>query len=256
MGRELFDYAFKEYANRWKFKHPTPADFFRTMEDASAVDLDWFWRGWFFTTDHVDMSIENVRWFQIDSRNPETESALARERKESEPEYIGTTRDRTAIPETFADRDSALLDFYSTHDPFSYNKLDEVAYERYAASLTGEERARLTSGQQFYEITFKNIGGLVMPLIVAFEFADGSTEVQRIPAEIWRRNHEQVTKVFITEKEAVSIQLDPFLETADTDVNNNAWPRKVQPSRFKLFKQREFPRENEMQRDQRAREAE
>lgn len=256
MGRELFDYAFKEYANRWKFKHPTPADFFRTMEDASAVDLDWFWRGWFFTTDHVDMSIDNVRWFQIDSRNPETESALARERKESEPEYIGTTRDRTAIPETFADRDSALLDFYSTHDPFSYNKLDEVAYERYAASLTGEERARLTSGQQFYEITFKNIGGLVMPLIVEFEFADGSTEVQRIPAEIWRRNHEQVTKVFITEKEAVSIQLDPFLETADTDVNNNAWPRKVQPSRFKLFKQREFPRENEMQRDQRAREAE
>lgn len=256
MGRELFDYAFKEYANRWKFKHPTPADFFRTMEDASAVDLDWFWRGWFFTTDHVDLAIENVRWFQIDTRNPEVNSAFKREQKEREPQDISELRNQTAIPETFVERDSTLRDFYSDHDKLSFNKLDEMAFERYMKSLDDKERERLLSGQHFYEITFKNIGGLVMPLLVEFEYADGSKDLRHIPAEIWRKNHEMVTKVFVTEKEAVSVTLDPHLQTADTDLSNNAWPPKTQPSRFKLFKQREFSRENTMQREQRASEME
>lgn len=254
MGRELFDYALKEYATRWKFKHPTPADFFRTMEDASAVDLDWFWRGWFFTTDHVDIAIEQVRWFQIDTRHPAAESKLSRERKAAQRDYIGNIRNREMGEKTFAERDSVLRDFYSTYDPLNYDRLDESAYERYHSSLTEAEKARLESSQQFYEISFKNIGGLVMPLIVEFEFADGTTEVKRIPAEIWRMNHDEVTKVFITEQEAVAIVLDPFLETADSDVSNNYWRAgNDQPKRFKLFKQREHLQENEMQREQRGR---
>jgi hypothetical protein len=252
MGRELFDFAFKEYANRWRFKHPTPADFFRTMEDASGVDLDWFWRGWFFTTDHVDLSLENVRWFQIDTRNPEVESAFKRNQKANEHPNLSEIRNATDIPETFAERDSTLLDFYSGYDPLGFNKLDELSHERYVNSLDEKELALLNSGKQFYELTFKNIGGLVMPLILEFEYADGTKEVRRIPAEIWVKNAEEVTKVFITEKEAVSITLDPYLETADTDLSNNAWPPKAQPSRFKVFKQREFTRENTMQREQRA----
>jgi hypothetical protein len=256
MGRELFDFAFKEYANRWKFKHPTPADFFRTMEDASAVDLDWFWRGWFYTTDHVDIAIDGVRWFQIDSRNPEVERAFAKERKEAEHRDLIRERNLEAFPKTTVDLDSSLQDFYYHRDPFAFNKLDEIDYERYVSTLTDEERAKLTSGKQFYEVTFTNIGGLVMPLIVEFKFVDGTSEVHRIPAEIWMKNDEKVSKVFVTDKEAVSIELDPFLETADTDLNNNAWPPRIQPSRFKLYKDRnsQYRQENEMQTERRSRE--
>ncbi|TVR40628.1 MAG: M1 family peptidase [Cryomorphaceae bacterium] len=258
MGRELFDFAFKEYANRWMFKHPTPADFFRTMEDASGVDLDWFWRGWFFTTDHVDISIDDVRWFQINTRNPEDIRAWREEQKANEREHISEIRNREEMPKRLADKDSTLRDFYSDFDRHeAFAKHEEVAYERYIASLSDEELARLQSGQQFYEITFRNIGGLVMPLILEFEYADGTKEIRRIPAEIWRKNTEKVTKVFVTDKEAVSIMLDPHLETADADLGNNAWPRRAQPSRFKLYKQREFGRgTNEIQRYQKMQEKE
>lgn len=169
MGRELFDYAFKEYAKRWAFKHPTPADFFRTMEDASAVDLDWFWRGWFFGTDPVDIALNDVRYKQISN----------------------------------ADKNAP---------------------------------------QNFYELDFSNVGGLVMPIIVEWTFTDGSREVDRIPAYIWRKDENKVTKVFAKSKEVVSVRLDPNRETADIDESNNTWPRKNQPSRFELFKQQQAPR--------------
>jgi len=220
------------------------------------VDLDWFWRGWFFTTDHVDLAIEDIRWFQVDTRNPEENSAFKREQQENESRDISEIRNETAIPETFVDRDSTLRDFYSDFDDLSYNKLDELEYERYMESLTQDETEQLLAGHHFYEITFRNIGGLVMPLLVEFEYVDGTKEVEYIPAEIWRKNHEKITKVFITEKQAVSVTLDPHLQTADTDLSNNAWPRKVQPSRFELFKRRQFSRENTMQREQRAKEIE
>lgn len=253
MGRELFDFAFKEYANRWRFKHPTPADFFRTMEDASAVDLDWFWRGWFFTTDHVDMAIDEISWFQIDTRNPETEKQFKDDRHAENAPDLSEMRNKESGVKTFAERDSALSDFYSLREMHAYNRLDEEAYERYMNSLTESEREELLSGRQFYQITFKNRGGLVMPLIVQFNFADGTSEVQRVPAEIWRKNHEKVTKVFSTAKEAQSIVLDPYLETADTDLSNNSWPPRMQPSRFKLYKQHQSgKRANTMQRDRRA----
>lgn len=252
MGRELFDFAFKEYANRWRFKHPTPADFFRTMEDASAVDLDWFWRGWFFTTDHVDMSIDNIQWFQIDTRNPETEKQFKDARHAEKAPDLSEMRNKESGMETFAQKDSSLSDFYTLREMHAYNRLDEEAYERYMESLTDGEREELLSNRQFYQITFKNHGGLVMPLIVQFNFADGTSEIQRVPAEIWRKNHDEVTKVFTTQKEAESIVLDPYLETADTDLSNNSWPPRIQPSRFKLYKQKQYKTENTMQRDRRA----
>ena len=252
MGRELFDYAFKTYSERWAFKHPTPADFFRTMEDASAVDLDWFWRGWFYTNDHVDISLDEVNWFKVNSGNPDVENPIAKEKSINDDTYIGYERNIKSIPRTMTEIDSQYVDFYTTHDPFKTNILDREEYQSYLDNLDDEEIEILSSDKNYYEIQFSNIGGLVMPIILQFEFTDGTNDVIRIPAEIWKKNSERVKKVFILNKEISNITLDPFLETADVDVNNNYWPPKNEPTRFQLFKQKSFKSENPMQRDRRS----
>ena len=252
MGRELFDYAFKTYSERWAFKHPTPADFFRTMEDASAVDLDWFWRGWFYTNDHVDISLDEVNWFKVNSGNPDVENPIAKEKSINDDTYIGYERNIKSIPKTMTEIDSQYVDFYTTHDPFKTNILDREEYQSYLDNLDDEEIEILSSDKNYYEIQFSNIGGLVMPIILQFEFTDGTNDVIRIPAEIWKKNSERVKKVFILNKEISNITLDPFLETADVDVNNNYWPPKNEPTRFQLFKQKSFKSENPMQRDRRS----
>ena len=250
MGRELFDYAFKTYCERWAFKHPTPADFFRTMEDASAVDLDWFWRAWFYTTDHVDISVDEVKWFQLNTMNPTIEKEVARQQDENSDQFIGDTRNKTEIKETVNERDDNIDDFYGTRDIYKVDALDMKEYQEFKTSLSDEDLALLNSGKQFYEVSFTNKGGIPMPLIIQFNYTDGTNEVVRIPAEIWRRSEENVSKVFILEKEVESLRLDPFLETADTDLNNNSWPAKQQPTRFELFKQQQTG-ENPMQRQKR-----
>jgi len=253
MGRELFDFAYKTYAERWKFKHPTPADFFRTMEDASGVDLDWFWRGWFFTTDHVDIAITNAKWFKIDTKNPDVEKAIAKEMKESKPEFIGDTRNKTAIKETYDERDPSINDFYDTYDPYQVIALDKHEYQKYISKLTEADVKLLEGDYNYYTVDFKNLGGLVMPVIVNFTFKDGTTEVVRIPAEIWKKNDKEVSKVFFFKKEVISIGLDPFLETADVDFSNNNWPPQMELSKFKLYKNKKYgwgagEKENPMQR--------
>ena len=256
MGRELFDYAFKEYSRRWAFKHPSPADFFRTMEDASGVDLDWFWRGWFYSTDHVDIALDDVKWYQIDTQDPEVEAAFDRAAAASEPADIALIRDEEFIPTSYTEADPTLNDFYTTTDPFMVLELDKVEYEERMAQLSEDEKALLASGKNYYEITFRNEGGLVMPLILQFEYEDGSKEVRRIPAEIWKMSEPTVTKVFVTEQPAAQITLDPLLETADVDMNDNYWPPRPQPTRFELFKSERGRRgsgggENPMQRARR-----
>jgi len=256
MGRELFDFAFKTYAERWKFKHPTPEDFFRTMEDASAVDLDWFWRGWFYTTDHVDIAIKNIEWFKIDTKNPEIEKAFEKTQKENATQPISVNRNKTDIKQTYDEKDPSINDFYDSYNPFEVLLIDKEAYKNYLSKLDENEIAFLNGDYNYYTIQFESIGGLVMPIILEFTFKDGSKEVIRIPAEIWKKNHENVSKVFAFKKEVVGVELDPFLETADVDLTNNAWPRKVQPSKFELFKRVEYGwrddgRENPMQRAKR-----
>jgi aminopeptidase N len=259
MGRELFDYAFKEYARRWAFKHPTPDDFFRTMEDASGVDLDWFWRGWFYSIDNVDIAIDNVEWYKLDSQNPEVENARKREEFAKEEEGIYNIRNREIGMEYLSDRKPTIIkDFYNSYDPFEVTDEQKEAYKRLTANLTAEEKAMLNGEWNFYEMQFSNIGGLVMPLILEFTFTDGTTEMRKIPAEIWRLNENQVSKVFKFNKEVASIRLDPFRETADVDEDNNHWPRNLQPSRFDAFKQQSTPRgaandNNPMQRANRRR---
>ena len=262
MGRELFDYAFKEYARRWAFKHPAPADFFRTMEDASSVDLDWFWRGWFYTTDHVDMALDQVRWMQIDTQDPDVEAAFDRAASENEPTDISLLRDATYISETYIEADPSLHDFYTTTDPFMVLELDKVEAQEGLDKLEGQELALLQSGKNYYEITFRNEGGLVMPLIVEFELDNGEKILHRIPAEIWKMSEPTVTKVFVTPSPAIRISLDPMLETADVDVSDNYWPARPAPSRFEVFKSQQSGRrgaggeENPMQRSIRSSELE
>mgnify|MGYP005748639147 FL=1 len=236
MGRELFDYAFKEYSRRWMFKHPTPDDLFRTLEDASAVDLDWFWRGWFYGTDPVDISIENVSWYKLDNRSPKEKKAAAQAEAELDETYVSKEKNKKDVPQTVVEANPATRDFYTTYNPFTVTPEDEDAYKKFMASLSEKEKAILNKNLNFYEMTFKNVGGLVMPLIIEFQFADGTSEIERIPAEIWRKNESQVTKVFAKQKEVVRFVLDPMRETADIDESSNYWPRQYQPTRFELFK--------------------
>ena len=257
MGRELFDFSFKEYCRRWAFRHPSPADFFRTMEDASSVDLDWFWRGWFYTTDHVDMALDQVRWLQIDSQDPDTEASFKRAASGGQPADISKMRDDSYIVESYLERDSTLHDFYTITDPFLVMELDRYESKELLKSMDEKEQEMLVNGKNFYEITFRNKGGLVMPLIVELAFEDGETELRHIPAEIWKMSEPTVTKVLITDRPVARITLDPYLETADVDMTDNYWPARPEPTRFEIFKAREERRwggsdqENPMQRDRR-----
>jgi hypothetical protein len=224
LGRELFDFAFKQYARRWEFKRPMPTDFFRTMEDASGIDLDWFWYGWFYTTDKVDIAIENVRLFTIDTRNPETEKARRLKEREAQPETLSQQRNR-AIPKR-VDQVPSLRDFYNTYDELVVTPKDREEYQKFLAGLTERQRELLQSGLNFYVIDLKNLGGLVMPVILEIEYSDGAKEELRLPAEIWRYNNTAVSKLIMTKKEIRSIALDPHLETADVDLSNNSFPRR------------------------------
>ena len=233
MGRELFDYAFKEYSRRWAFKHPTPADLFRTMEDASGVDLDWFWRGWFYTTDHVDIAVKDVQWYQMSTQNPDVEKPLEAEKDRKANDHVG--RKRNEVIRTMVDEVPATRDFYNSYNPFEVSAADREAYERYREGLSEEEAELLDAGYHFYGVSFENQGGLIMPLVVRFTLEDGSEEVKRIPAEVWHKNEDEFTKWFNVTQPVVQITLDPYLEMADTDRSNNYWPAMQEPSKFDVY---------------------
>ena len=259
LGRELFDYAFKEYARRWAFKHPTPADFFRTIEDASGEDLDWFWRGWFYGIEPCDISIDSVKHAVYDPsmvaaagggfagrrRGP---VSFGDPRAIAKPlvnafEDISKIRNKTDKHIVFlTDADTSLRDFYWRYDrgiePYdSVTKLPLPAPPAPSDPLTVAEKDKYAD-VHLYEISFTNKGGLVMPIIVEFTFEDGTKETERIPAQIWRLNEKNVTKFFMTKKKAVKIQLDPMKETADIDESNNSWPQSAEVSKFAIFKGR------------------
>jgi hypothetical protein len=236
MGRELFDYAFKEYAKRWAFKQPYPADFFRTMEDASGVDLDWFWRGWFYTTDHVDLAISDVTYRQAMPTDPGMKEAAKSADNAEQPKNISSIRNKTAIKETYTERDPSLIDFYSTYDESKSTLQDSLKYQKLIKDLSAEEIEAINSKNHYYEITFENKGGLVMPIIYKKLYEDGTSEIVNIPAEIWKMGETKVKKVEISDKKITSFILDPYLETADVDTENNYIPRVLIPSRFEIFK--------------------
>ena len=227
MGRELFDHAFKTYAQRWKFKHPTPEDFFRTMEDASAVDLDWFWRGWFYTTDFVDIGVKGVKKYYVSNRPSKKLQEYLTARNISEADLP---------PLVFLEEeDSEKLDPNLIGQAPSETSVPLKEYM--LDNLTEEERARVKEPKYFYEVTFDKPGGIPMPLIVEYTYADGSKENITYPPEIWRKNDDEVKRVISSQKELVGIVVDPKAETADIDTSNNAWPKKEQKSDFDQFKE-------------------
>ncbi len=235
MGRELFDYAFKVYSQRWMFKHPTPADFFRSMEDASGIDLDWFWRSWFYTTDHVDLALTNVESLQINSTNPDQRPFA--DNFTDNDKYITNIR-KDEIEKTYDEQDPTLIDFYSTYDEDAVTDRDRKKYESYWNNLSEEEKKMVEQKEKFfYEITVERIGGIPMPIILGITYPNGDYEKKVLPAEIWRFNQEKITKVLVLDKPYLYIELDPNLETADIDRSNNYFPHRELPGRFELFKQ-------------------
>ncbi len=234
LGRDNFDFAFKIYANRWKFKHPSPADFFRTMEDATAVDLDWFWRGWFFTTEPVDLSIQSVKEYEFKTLDLNKEKEKAK--KKAETSYIGNTRNLMQIEQTQDEIDTTLRDFYTNYNSYDFDKLDELDNSEIISRLTPEEKDFLAKPHFYYEVQVANIGGTVMPIILQFTLENGEEIVKRIPAEIWRLNNNLINKVFHFNQKVKQIVLDPFLETSDIDKSNNFYPSKVTNNSFEIFK--------------------
>ena len=224
MGPELFDYAFKKYAERWKFKHPTPADFFRTMEDASAMDLDWFWRGWFYTTGNNDIGIKEVKkYFITDKPTEKAQNLVSR---------YGITIDQ--LPPSLylvSENSEEFSEDLKTKKPSDYKLLSDYI----DTNFSSEEKTTLKTPNYFYELVFEKLGDLVMPIIIEFEYEDGSKERKQYPAQIWRENDTEVTKVFPSTKAISKITIDPNKETADVNITNNSWPKATE-SKFSKFK--------------------
>ncbi len=246
LGRELFDYAFKEYARRWAFKSPTPADLFRTIEDATGEDLDWFWRGWFYGTDPCDISLDTVKYARPDvtaippMRDTVMMTSLAKPMV-NDFEDISKIRNRTDENIVFeTDKDKSLRDFYWQYD----RGIEKHDSTQYPVQVKAQIEALDEAGQKkyadkhLYELTFSNKGGLIMPIIVEWTYKDGTKEVDRIPAQVWRSNENKVIKTFVKDKEVASVKLDPMRETADIDESNNSWGNIAAPSKFQLFKQK------------------
>jgi hypothetical protein len=244
MGRDLFDYAFKEYARRWAFKHPTPADLFRTMNDASGENLDWFWRGWFYGIQPCDISIDSVKWFKPDMVNAPQKVDSMRMQNITKPlvnsfEDVSKIRNREDKNITFlTDADTSLRDFYWKYDrgiaPYDTSKY-AVHVQQFDEPIDEATKQKFAS-KNFYEIHFSNKGGLVMPIIIEWTYKDGTKEIERIPAQVWRKSEDKLTKVFMKDKEVASIKLDPMRETADIDESNNSWPKVEEQTAFQIYK--------------------
>lgn len=251
LGRELFDFAFKEYARRWMNKRPTPADFFRTMEEASGVDLDWFWQGWFYTTDHVDIAIDKVYKLRLDTLNPDIDFDRRRNEEKDKPSSIFDNRNRQEGRDLWVDLNKDVTDFYDKHDHFTATNKERNTYRQMLEDLDLGERIAferaVKEDKNYYVLNFSNLGGLVMPIILDLNFKGGKSERRYIPAEIWRRSPMMVSKLIVTDKgqELDSVVIDPSWETADVDVENNHYPRQIIASRIEAFKTKDKAEDKE-----------
>ena len=234
LGREQFDYAFKQYARRWMFKSPTPTDFFRTMEDASGQDLDWFWRGWFYGIEHTDISIENVHHYKMDTRDPYKDKTAKKDKRDAEPDRLFQKLNQP-LPKR-VDAFPELKDFYNEFDELDVTEKDRASYEKLIKDLSEKDKAMLKRKGQFYVVDLKNLGGLVMPVAIKVTYEDKSTEEIRVPAQIWRRNPDSISKMIVADKKITSIEIDPHRETADVDIENNYFPRRMREHTFGVSK--------------------
>ena len=238
IGRTMMDEAFRDYASTWAFKRPMPADFFRLMEDASGTDLDWFWRGWFYGTDHVDVDVANVRLWRVNTQNPDVEKDREKTQRSKEPESL--TQQRNAGVTTLADRRPELLDFYSTYDPLDVHKPDRDTYLELLDQLDPQERALLDDRHWLVEVELVNHGGMVTHVPLEFTYADGTTEEIRVPADFWRRDARSGRQLWFRTQPVTSVRFDPHWETPDANRANDVFPREVEELRLNLTKEEEI----------------
>lgn len=248
MGREKFDYAFKEYCRRWAFKHPTPADFFRTMEDASGQDLDWFWRGWFYGIEKVDISLDSIEWLKVDlENNPEPKLDTFTNKINAPFETLTMARYREETKQFPVEKDTSLQDFYTFYKPWeTTDSVQTNTMKFFDETFSKKEKEELFANKNYYELRFSNKGGLVTPVILEWTFTDGTKETERIPVEIWRKNEQKFTQVFVKNKEVKSIKLDPWRETADVDEKNNSRPIPTEPKLFMVYKKHKYEKGQNM----------
>ncbi|MGE4620401.1 MAG: M1 family metallopeptidase [Planctomycetota bacterium] len=245
LGRELFDFAFREYSSRWAFKRPEPADLFRTLEDASGIDLDWFWRGWFYSTDHSDIAVDRVVRFHLDTGNPDIEKPRQKEDRDADPEWVSRQRNEGLTIRT--DRFPELLDFYNSFDELDVTEEDRRGYEMFLGRLKAGDAELLERSWNFTVIQMRNFGGLMMPIPIQVTYESGETEDFRLPAEIWRQNPRVISKLLVTREPIARVEIDPYLEIADADLSNNIFPPEIDEQRIRV--RPESDRSNPMQRN-------
>ena len=253
LGRELFDQAFREYSVRWKFKRPTPYDFFRTMEEASGVDLDWFWRGWFYSTDHVDIALNNIHLASLDTLDPQVNLAKDRVDFENEPLILHDQRNEAAKIETRVTERPELLDIYNEYDEFtpsdremrdSKEVLDDL-YDKNDSDPEWKKKAlveAIEKDEGYYIFEFSNKGGLVMPIPLEITYEDGTKELIRIPVEIWRKNSKKTKWLKRSKLKITQAVIDPYWEIGDTQIENNYYPTRLIPARLKPRASRSNPK--------------
>ena len=253
LGRELFDQAFKEYANRWKFKRPTPYDFFRTMEESSGVDLDWFWRGWFYSTDHVDISLNNIHIATLDTLDPQVDLTKDRIDLQNEPIILHDQRNESAEIETRVIERPKLLDIYDQYDEFTpsdremrdYKEILDDLYDKNDSDPEWKKKAlveALEKEEDYYIFEFSNEGGLIMPIPLEITYEDGNKELIRIPVEIWRKNPHKTKWLKRSKIKITQAIIDPFWEIGDTEIENNYYPTRLIPARLKPRASRSNPK--------------
>ena len=254
LGREVFDDAFKEFSTRWMFKSPEPADFFRSMEDAAGVDLDWFWHSWFYTTNHVDLGITGFARHVLDLQDPDEKHEEKLEKEKEDEQKNVVAQGNRKIPK-YVDQNKGLKDFYDKKKDPGVTEKDREKYRKMLSELKPRERNLLKTNRHLTVADFSNLGGVIMPIVAELHLQNGKTEKHVIPAEIWKQNHKSVSKLFITRSPVIKIQLDPSEETADANLQNNVWPPQIEEIPFTLEKPKEGF-DNEMKRDRAKKEAE
>ena len=253
LGRELFDQAFREYSVRWKFKRPTPYDFFRTMEEASGVDLDWFWRGWFYSTDHVDIALNNIHLASLDTLDPQVNLAKDRVDFENEPLILHDQRNEAAKIETRVTERPELLDIYNEYDEFTPSDREmrdskeilEDLYDKNDSDPEWKKKAlveAIEKDEGYYIFEFSNKGGLVMPIPLEITYEDGTKELIRIPVEIWRKNSKKTKWLKRSKLKITQAVIDPYWEIGDTQIENNYYPTRLIPARLKPRASRSNPK--------------
>jgi len=234
LGRENFDFAFKEFCERWKFKRPEPSDFFRTMEDASGVDLDWFWHGWFYTTDHVDIAVSGIKRYLLDDGDPKKQKLREKEENEKDQTNNLTTERYADTPKYVEQHGEDLLDFYDRFNRYAVTEKETEKRDEFLKELDPWELDLLKNKAILQVVTFENKGGLVMPLPLTLHFKDESTEKIQLPAEVWKKDHRKMHKLFVTDQPIIKVTFDKREETADTKTENNTWPQEIDEDYFDL----------------------